>query len=84
MISLWTKDFGITEWKIRRLGILFRTFVSRDLGQWKDLYFSMVRQHSVYAVHSCNPNFEGDIDRIEIAQKREIIGFKNFNYNEFN
>ena len=40
----------------RTLGMLKRTFESREPGLWKDLYVSLVRPHLEYAVQAWNPH----------------------------
>ena len=54
----------------RMLGMLKRTFESRDLGLWKDLYVSLVTPHLEYAVQVCNPHLQEDIGKIETVQRR--------------
>ena len=39
----------------RTLGMLKRTFESREPGLWKDLYVSLVRPHLEYAVQAWKP-----------------------------
>ena len=46
------------------LGMLKRTFESRDHGLWKDLYVSLVRPHLEYSVQAWNPYLQGNIDKI--------------------
>ena len=60
----------------RILGMLKRTFESRDPELWKDLYVSIVRPHlGVYSAYlrsmQCwNPYLQGDIEKIESVQRR--------------
>jgi hypothetical protein len=56
----------------RTLGMLKRTFESREPGLWKDLYVSLVRPHLEYAVQAWNLNLQRDIDKIERVQRRAI------------
>ena len=49
----------------RTLGILKRTFESREPGLWKDLYVSLVRPHLEYAGQAWNPHLQGYVDKIE-------------------
>ena len=65
--------------------MLKRKFVIRNLGLWKYLYVSLVTPHLEYAVHASNPHLEGDIDKIEIVQRRATripFGFEKFEYEE--
>jgi hypothetical protein len=52
------------------LGMLKRTFVSRDTDLWKKLYTSMIRPHLEYAVQVWNPRLLGDIESLEKVQRR--------------
>ena len=54
----------------RMLGLLKRTFVSREVGLWTRLYCSLVRPHLEFAIQVWNPSAEGDIQLIESVQKR--------------
>ena len=40
------------------LGMLKRTFKSRDTKLWKELYISLVRAHLEYAVKECYPHLK--------------------------
>ena len=40
----------------RMLGMLKKTFESRDPKLWKELYVSLVRPHLEYAVQAWNPH----------------------------
>ena len=40
------------------LGMLKRTFDSRDPELWKDLYVSLLRTHLEYAVQAWNPHLQ--------------------------
>ena len=42
----------------KMLGMLKRTFESRDPKLWKELYVSLVIPHLKYAVQACNPNLQ--------------------------
>ena len=69
----------------RTLGMLKRTFQSREPGLWKDLYVSLVRSHLEYAVQAWNPHLQGDIDKIERVQRRGTIistSFEKLEYEE--
>jgi hypothetical protein len=69
----------------RILGMLKRTFESRDPELWKDLYVSLVRPHLEYAVQAWNPHLQGDIERIERVQRRATripFGFDKLEYEE--
>ena len=54
----------------RLLGILKRTFSSRDLLLWKRLYTTYVRPLLEYAASIWCPYAEGDINKIEKVQRR--------------
>ena len=54
----------------RVLGMLNKTFVSRDKEIWKKLYTSLVRPHLEYAASVWNPNRAKDIKLIEKVQER--------------
>ena len=47
------------------LGMLKRSFESRDTDLWKKLYTSMIRPHLEYTVQIWNPRLIGDIERLE-------------------
>ena len=65
----WSRHVNRTVAKANRiLGMLKRTFESRDPELWKDLYVSLVRPHLEYAVQAWNPHLQGDIERIERVQ----------------
>ena len=69
----------------RMLGMLKRTFESRDPGLWKDLYVSLVRPHLEYVVQVWNPHLQGDIDKIERVQRRATripFGFAKLQFEE--
>ena len=52
------------------LGMLKRTFESSESGLWKDLYVSLVRPHLEYTVQAWNRYLQGDINKIEMLQRR--------------
>ena len=67
----------------RTLGMLKRTFKSREPGLWKDLYVSLVRPHLEYAVQAWNPHLQGNIHKIERVQRKAIritTGFEKLEY----
>ena len=56
----------------RMLGLLKRTFESRDPLLWKDLYVTLIRSHLVYAVQTWNSHLVGDIEKLELVQIRAL------------
>jgi len=67
------------------LGILKKTFVSRDTELWRKLFTSLVRPHLEYAVQVWNPYLEKDIEVIEKVQRRSSKvpdELKNLEYEE--
>ena len=52
------------------LGILKRASVSSDIDLGKKLYTSMIRHFLEYAVQIWNPILIGDVERIEMIQRR--------------
>ena len=73
----------MVEKAIRILVIVKRTFVSRDLGLWKDLCVSLVRLRLDCALQAWNFHLERGIDRIEGVERRDtrnLFGFENFKY----
>ena len=79
------RDLGVhissdLRWKIhidmiaskanRVLGMLVKTFTSRDTYLWKLLYVSLVRPHLEFASSVWNPYLKGDIDTLEKIQMR--------------
>ena len=56
-----------------------RTFESRDLKLWKELYVSLVKPHLEYAMQAWNPHLQDEIDKPERGQKGATtipIGFE--------
>ena len=49
----------------RTLSMLKRTFESRNLELWKELYVSLVRSHLEYDAQVRNPHLKGNMDKIE-------------------
>ena len=69
----------------RTLGMLKRTFESREPRLWKDLYVSLARPHLEYAVQAWNPHLQVDIGKIERVQRRATMiptGFVRLEYEE--
>ena len=67
----WEDQINYASNKANRvLGMLKKTFISRDSELWKKLYTSLVRPHLEYAVQVWNPNLERDIKKIEKVQER--------------
>ena len=67
----------------RMLGMLKRTFESREPGLWKDLYVSLVRPHLEYAVQAWNPHLQGDkIERVQRRATRIPTGFEKLEYED--
>ena len=67
----------------RTVGMLKRTFESREPGLWKDLYVSLVRSHLEYVVQAWNLHSQGDIDKIERVVRRAtriLAVFEKFEY----
>ena len=54
----------------RMLGLLKRTFISRDLYLWKKLYMIYIRPHLEFASAAWNPHLQQDIDTLEKVQWR--------------
>ena len=54
----------------RVLGMLLKTFTSRDMNLWKLLYVSLVRPHLEFASTVWNPYLAGDIETLEKVQRR--------------
>ena len=54
----------------RMLGMLKKTFESRDPKLWKELYISLVRPHWEFALPVWNPHLKGDIEELENIQHR--------------
>jgi len=54
----------------RVLGMLLKTFTSRDKDLWKLLYVSLVRPHLEFASTVWNPYLKGDIEALEKVQRK--------------
>ena len=52
------------------LGIMKRTFTSRDPSLWKKIYTTYIRPHLEFAISSWNPSLTKDIKIIEQVQRR--------------
>ena len=52
----------------RMLGLLKRTFISRDIRLWKKLYTTYIRPHLEYASAAWNPHLQQDINTLEKVQ----------------
>ena len=52
------------------LGMLLKTFTSRDSDLWKMLYISLVRPHLEFASTVWNPYLKGDIEKLERIQRK--------------
>ncbi len=65
----------------RKLGMLKKTFESREPGLWKDLYVSPVMPDLEYAVQAWNPHLQEEIDKIERLKRRasRITVLRNLN-----
>ena len=53
-----------------QLGLLKRTFISRDKFLWKKLYLTYIRPHVEFAVQAWSPFYEKDINMLEKVQRR--------------
>ena len=51
------------------LGLMKRTFVSRDLQLWKTIYTTYIRPHIEFANSACNPHLRKDIEILEHVQR---------------
>jgi len=65
-----TQVQGMVAKANRALGILKRTFTSRDSNLWKTLYTSLVRPHLEYASSVWNSLLQQEIDELERVQRR--------------
>ena len=68
-----------------QLGLLKRTFISRDKFLWKKLYTTYVRPHVEFAVQAWNPYYVKDINLLEKVQRRATKichELKNINYED--
>ena len=52
------------------LGMLKRTFATRNKDIWKKLYTTYVRPHLEFAVSAWNPYLKKDIETLEKVQRR--------------
>ena len=52
------------------LGMLKRTFVTRNKDIWKKLYTTYVRPHLEFAISAWNPYLKKDIETLEKVQRR--------------
>ena len=67
----WTEQIAVSVNKANMiLKMLSRTFESREVGLWKQLYRSMVRPNLPYAIHVWSPSLEVDISQLENIQRR--------------
>ena len=82
----WTKQISACVNKANSLlGMLLRTFESRDVNIWKHLYISMVRPHLEYAFQVWSPTLESDISKLEKIQRRATkipTALKNMSYDD--
>jgi hypothetical protein len=82
----WDKHIGMVVAKANRmLGMLRKTFVSRDLRLWGNLYVSLVRPHLEYAVQVWNPTHRKNIEVLEKVQRRATrlpVGLRTLRYEE--
>ncbi len=67
----WKTHINIIAAKANKvLGMLVKTFTSRDAELWKMLYVSLVRPHFEFASSVWNPYLLGDIEVLERVQRR--------------
>ena len=52
------------------LGMIKRTFVSKNTDLLKKLYTSMIRPYLEYTAHIWKPRLIGDIEKLEKVQRR--------------
>jgi hypothetical protein len=82
----WTKQISACVNKANSLlGMLSRTFESRDVNIWKHLYISMVRPHLEYAFQVWSPTLESDISKLEKIQRKATkipTALKNISYDD--
>ena len=65
------------------LGIMKRTFTSRDATLWKKIYTTYIRPHLEFAISSWNPSLLKDIKVLEQVQRRSTkvpSSLKNLKY----
>ena len=70
----------------RTLGMLKRTFESRDSVLWKDKYICLVRPHLEYDVQAWNPHLKKNeyfwfFGTLQVTTSSNILKFKDFLYN---
>ena len=67
----WRPHINLIVSKANRvLGMLLKTFTSRDADLWKLLYVSLVRPHLEFAAVVWNPYLTGDVDALERIQRK--------------
>ena len=67
------------------LGLIKRSFASRNENIMINMYRQYVRPHLEYATQVWNPSYKIDIERLEKIQRRAtkmIAGYSNLVYNE--
>ncbi len=70
----WRTHINLIVSKANRvLGMLLRTFMSRDADLWKLLYVSLVRPHLEFASTIWNPHLKGDEEALERIQRKASI-----------
>lgn len=67
----WRTHINLIVSKANRvLGMLLRTFTSRDDDLWRLLYISLVRPHLEFASPVWNPHLKGDVEALERIQRK--------------
>ena len=78
------KQCGIAAAKANRiLGIIKKTFISRDSSVITKLYKSLVRPHLEYAIQAWSPYLLCDVDTLEKVQRRAtkiVAGIEELSY----
>ena len=67
------------------LGVMKKTFTTRDKATWKKLYTTFVRPQLEYAIQSWSPYLRGDIAKLEAVQRRATktpIGMRELAYED--
>ena len=67
------------------LGLMKRTFVSRDLYLWSKIYKTYIRPHLEFAISAWNPSLHKDIKVLEQVQRRSTkipYSTRQLNYEE--